>query len=62
MKMWLVRAGKSGEREKLALEQNVAVIGWEELPDLTAYGTRDALATLLKATFGRSETQLKLAI
>ena len=35
MTMWLVRAGKAGEREKLALETGSAIIGWEELPDLT---------------------------
>ena len=51
MTMWLVRAGKTGEREALALENQVAVIGWEELPDLTPYATRSALDALMKATY-----------
>jgi len=34
MSVWLVRAGKNGEREDFALENGVAVIGWDELPDL----------------------------
>ena len=51
MTMWLIRAGRAGEREQLALENNVAVIGWEELPDLATCATRDALATLLKNTY-----------
>lgn len=51
MTMWLVRAGKAGEREKLALETGSAVIGWDELPDLTSCTTRDGLRSLLKATY-----------
>lgn len=35
MTLWGIRSGKYGEREALALENNVALIGWEELPDLT---------------------------
>jgi predicted Mrr-cat superfamily restriction endonuclease len=42
MTMWLIRAGKAGEREKLSLENKAAVIGWEELPDLTPCTTREA--------------------
>lgn len=49
--MWLVRAGKAGEREKLALETGTAIIGWEELPDLTPCTAREALRSLLKATY-----------
>jgi restriction system protein len=51
MTMWLIRAGKAGEREKLSLENKVAVIGWEELPDLTPCTTREALAALIKTTY-----------
>jgi restriction system protein len=35
MTMWLVRAGKAGEFEKLAFDNRCAIIGWQELPDLT---------------------------
>lgn len=51
MTMWLVRAGKSGEKELCALQHNVAVIGWEELPDLTPYGRRGELLGLLQDTY-----------
>jgi restriction system protein len=51
MTVWLVRAGKHGEREKLALENDVAVIGWEELPDLTPYHTREELKDQLYKTY-----------
>jgi restriction system protein len=49
--MWLVRAGKSGEKELCALQNNVAMIGWEELPDLTPYNDRDDLLCLLQDTY-----------
>ncbi|MEN6443520.1 MAG: restriction endonuclease [Methanoregula sp.] len=48
MTLWLVRAGKHGERESLALSENIAVIGWEELPDLTPIQSREQLGALLK--------------
>lgn len=43
MPVWLVRAGGRGERQDLALDQNVAVIGWNELPDLSQFKTREDL-------------------
>jgi restriction system protein len=47
MTLWLVRAGRYGEREQFALEKNLAVIGWEELSDLSKYASREELANLL---------------
>jgi len=51
MTLWMVRAGRAGEREALALEKNLAVIGWEELPDLSKVKTRDVLTKLLAETY-----------
>ena len=51
MTMWLMRAGKTGEREFLALEHKVAMIGWEDLPDLTPYATRGGLEALLRSAY-----------
>src|SRR5437588_1030419 len=49
MALWLVRAGRDGEREEFALEHNVAVIGWTELPDLSpAVGNRKKLREMLQ--------------
>ena len=48
---WLVRAGRLGEREVLALEDNIAVIGWLELPDLAKVDTRESLMTLLQQSY-----------
>ena len=35
MSIWLVRAGRYGEREKRALDHGIVGIGWEELPNLS---------------------------
>jgi len=51
MTLWLVRAGKHGEHETLALEKSIAVIGWEELQDLGGLGSRDELTNLLAKTY-----------
>jgi restriction system protein len=51
MALWLVRAGKNGEREALALDYSVVVIGWEEMPDLSEIGERSELTALLAKTY-----------
>jgi len=44
MTLWLVRAGRHGEREQVALQHGVALIGWHELDfDLSRVGSRDEL-------------------
>ena len=46
MAVWVVRAGREGEREEVALGQNLAVIGWEELPDLSNIPSDDLEALM----------------
>ena len=41
--VWLVRAGANGEDEVAALEQNLAIIGFTEFPDMTDVADADAL-------------------
>jgi len=43
MALWLVRAGRRGECEDFALDRNIAVIGWDQIPDLSQYSTREEL-------------------
>jgi restriction system protein len=35
MTLYLVRAGKYGDRERVALKNNVVTIGWNEFSDLS---------------------------
>lgn len=51
MTLWLVHAGRYGEREQMATEKNLAIIGWEDMPDLAKLKTRDELTGLLSETY-----------
>lgn len=51
MTLWLVRAGRAGEKEHVALHHRAAVIGWEELPDLSTCTDREDLLTLLRVAY-----------
>jgi restriction system protein len=51
MTVWLVRAGPYGERETLALEQGLSVIGWEEMGDLSGIDSRQDLEELVRTTY-----------
>jgi restriction system protein len=42
--IWIVRAGKHGEREGFAIEKSVATIGWSAIPDLAGIATRADMA------------------
>lgn len=47
-RVWIVRAGREGRYEQLALEEGVAVIGWSEIGPLTPPVTRDELKALVR--------------
>jgi restriction system protein len=51
MTTWLIRGGRHGEREDFALENDVAVIGWDELPDLSKLESREDLSDLLEEKY-----------
>lgn len=51
MAIWLVRAGKHGEREEAALQKGLAIIGWDNLPDLSSLNTREELAQLMREMY-----------
>ncbi len=51
MSVWLVRAGKGGEFENLALEQGVVVAGWSEAGDLSDVKTKTQLLERFQAVW-----------
>lgn len=51
MALWLVRAGSRGEREDLALEESLVIIGWEGLNDLSDIDTHEDLLARLEAAY-----------
>jgi restriction system protein len=61
MTLWVVKGGRSGERESRFLEQAAIGIGWEDLPDLSTFATRDALKDAYRAVYsGESEVKVGL--
>jgi len=50
-KAWITRAGSQGRDEKLALDQDVAVMGWSDLGDVPFDIEREVLKGQMKATY-----------
>jgi restriction system protein len=55
MTLWMVRGGRHGEREDLALDQGIVAIGWRELGDLSQVGTREDLLALCVETYSNEK-------
>lgn len=48
MTLWMVRGGRWGEHERVALENGLACIGFEDMPDLDPAFTRELMFDLVK--------------
>jgi restriction system protein len=48
---WIVRAGRSGEREAWAIANGVAGAGWREVPNMAAADTKDKVRAMVDAAF-----------
>jgi restriction system protein len=51
MAFWGVRAGKYGEGENFALENQCVVVGWDDMPDLAKFPTWEALKEGIRGTY-----------
>jgi restriction system protein len=51
MHVWMVRAGRYGAQETLALENGMAVIGWEEMPDLSQATSKTLMRDLCRHVY-----------
>lgn len=58
MAVWMVRAGKHGEHESLALEKGVSVVGWTEFADLSDIGSREELDALYREAHPEASTNV----
>jgi restriction system protein len=48
---WVIRSGRSGERDEWALNNGVSGGGWWEIPDLTSATSRELVGHLVAQTF-----------
>jgi restriction system protein len=51
LSVWLIRGGKHGEREETDLNNNVAAIGWVEMPDMSSINSKEELKDLYMKTY-----------
>jgi restriction system protein len=51
MSLWLVRGGSKGEYQEFAIDNNVTIIGWRELPDLSGVKSWDELIKIHEKTY-----------
>jgi restriction system protein len=49
--VWLVCAGRYGETESLALEEGLAVLGWDALPNLSGVEACEDLGRIMRETY-----------
>jgi restriction system protein len=46
---WLVRGGRHGEREKICLDQGLAIVGWQNIEDIVECRTKEELRRRVRA-------------
>ena len=54
VRVWLVRAGREGRYEELALDQDVSLIGWSELGEIDPEASRDDLKAAIVQLYGEA--------
>jgi hypothetical protein len=54
VRVWLIRAGRAGRYEELALDQEVSLIGWSELGDIDPGASRDDLKAAITQSYGEA--------
>jgi restriction system protein len=54
MSLWVVRAGKYGEQELKALQNNIVTFGWNEFSDLAKYPTKESLTNEYQRLFPKA--------
>ena len=50
-RVWLVRAGRQGEDDDANLENGLAIIGWQDVPDLTGTSDKDEVRERVRQRF-----------
>jgi hypothetical protein len=57
-RVWVVRAGRNGKNEDLAISEGAAVIGWDEVPDLSGVTSRDELREMYKRAYPEKDAMV----
>ncbi len=63
MTLWVVKGGRKGEREERFIENGLIGIGWEGVPDLTTFQSRDAMKEGYRSVYpGESEVKVGVQV
>lgn len=63
MAVWVVRAGRHGEDELLALNEGLSVVAWREVSDISGIASRDQLEQVVRAAYPeRSLMQISMSV
>ena len=57
LRVWVIRAGREGAQEDLALDNDVVLIGWSELGELSGALSREDLKRLVRGLTGEEREQ-----
>lgn len=57
MSLWQVRTGRGTGREQEALDKELVIVGWEDLPDLTNIKSKEELVVLCQKTYPKKNTR-----
>lgn len=49
--IWLVRAGRYGDQEQAALDNNIVTIGWNDLGNISDFQSKEAFLELFETTY-----------
>jgi MoxR-like ATPase len=55
-RVWLIRAGRQGRYEQLALDQDVCLIGWSDLGEIPPDASRDDLKARIAEVYGEASS------
>lgn len=59
MTLWVVKGGRTGEREDRFIERSVVGVGWDDMPDLGGFSTREAMKDAYRLVYpGESEVRI----
>ena len=54
MRAWTVRGGRYGEFERAALDRGLIILGWKELPDLSAVASINEIVEVVREAYPKS--------
>lgn len=62
MKLWTVRAGRHGQQEQICLDEKLITIGWDDLPDLKTFKTRDDLLDAYQEIYQQGKVKAGITV